>query len=230
MGLEQGTLNLDTSCDFKQLVPSNLSFQNRPELKGLDAEIEAAEAGIRQAKSAYYPSADIYASYQFDKGYELNGDGDSWMAGVRLNYNIFDGRRTSAGVAKASAYLTEKKEQKRKVELAINFEVEQALLFQEEAEQRLQVTAKMVEQAEESAKLSRERFKEGVVLSSDLIDVENRLTDAQVRKTVALASQRIAIADLRRAVGMQQFDDVECSTGTSDLLADTRNDQGRDEQ
>ena len=40
----------------------------------------------------------------------------------------------------------------------------------------------MVEQAEESAHLSRERFKEGLILSSELIDVENRLTDAQVRK------------------------------------------------
>lgn len=224
LGLKQGTLNLDTRCDFKQLVPSNLSFQNRPELKSLDAAIEAAEAGIRQAKSAYYPSADIYASYQFDKGYELDGDGDSWMAGVRLNYNLFDGHRTSADVAKANAYLKEKKEQKRKAELAINFEVEQARLFLEEAEQRLRVTEKMVEQAEESAKLSRERFKEGVILSSDLIDVENRLTDAQVRKTVALASQRIAIADLRRSVGTHQFDDFECSTCSSDLLAETRND------
>ena len=63
----------------------------------------------------------------------------------------------------------------------------------------------MVEQAEESARLSRERFKEGVVLSSDLIDVENRLTDALVRRTGARTSRRIAVADLRRALGMHQF-------------------------
>ena len=79
----------------------------------------------------------------------------------------------------------------------------------EQAGQRLRVTEKMVEQAEESASLSRERFKEGVILSSDLIDVENRLTDALVRRTIARTSQRIAIADLRRAVGLNQFGTVE---------------------
>jgi len=209
LGLENGSLNLDTSCDFQQVVPADLSFADRPELKILEAEIESAVAGVRQAKSRYYPSADIYAGYQYDKGYELDGDGDSWVAGVKLNYNLFNGRRTSAEVARATAQLSEKKEQKRKTGLAINLEVEQAGLFLEEMQQRLQVTEKMVDQAEESAKLSRERFKEGVILSSDLIDVENRLTEAQVRRTVARASYRIAVADLRRAVGLQQFEEQE---------------------
>lgn len=209
LGLEKGPLNLDTRCNFRQLVPQNISSDNRPELKSLDAAIEAAEAVVRQAGSGFYPTADIYAGYQYDKGYELDGDGNSWVAGLKLNYNLFNGRRTSAEVARAKAVLTEQKERKRKTALAINYEIEQARLFLDEAEQRLQVTAKMVEQAQESANLSRERFKEGVILSSDLIDVENRLTEARVRDAVARASHRIAIADLRRAVGHLQFPEAE---------------------
>ncbi|HDK43760.1 MAG TPA: TolC family protein, partial [Desulfobacteraceae bacterium] len=125
--------------------------------------------------------------------------------GVRLNYNLFDGHRTSAAVTSAKALLAAAREQKRKLSLAINFEVEQARLALEQAGQQLQVTKKMVEQADESARLSRARFKEGVILSSDLIEVENRLTDALVRRTLARASRRIAIADLRWAVGLVQF-------------------------
>ena len=66
----------------------------------------------------------------------------------------------------------------------------------------------MMELAEESARLSRARFKEGVILASDLIDVENRLTDARVRHSLALATYRVAVADLRRAVGLPQFDET----------------------
>lgn len=206
LGLETGALNLNTGSQVEQLAPASDKYENRAELKSIDAAIKAAESVVRQASGGYYPTADVFAGYQHDYGFELDGDGNSWVAGVKLNYNLFNGKRTSAEVAKANALLTERKEQKRKTSLAINFEVEQAKLFLEETQQRLLVTEKMVEQAEESAYLSRERFKEGVILSSDLIDVENRLTDAQVRKTVARASHRIAIADFRRAVGLQQFE------------------------
>jgi outer membrane protein TolC len=63
----------------------------------------------------------------------------------------------------------------------------------------------MVEVAEESAKLSRIRFQEGVILASELIDAEARLTDALAGRTTARAENRIAIANLRRATGSNQF-------------------------
>jgi len=207
LGLEQGTVTIDCDHASEQHIPADdATFDERPELKGMDAAIQAAEAQVKQAASGYYPTADAFANYQINRGYELDGSGNSWMAGLKVNYSLFDGHRTSAAVARAKARLAEAREQKRKLSLAINLEVQQARLALEQAKQRLKVTKKMVEQADESARLSRARFKEGVILSSDLIDVENRLTDAIVRKTLAQASRRIAIADLRRAVGLRQFD------------------------
>ncbi len=214
LGLEDGPLSIQTDCDLEQPIPSDTSYDGRPELQNLDFAIKAAEAAVRQARSGYYPTADLFAGYQVDKGFELDGDGNSWVAGVKLNYNLFNGQRTSAEIARANAMLAQAKEQRRKTALAINLEVERARLFLEETEQRLEVTKKMVAQAEESANLSRERFKEGVILSSDLIDVENRLTEALVRRTVARASYRIAIADFRRAVGLRQFQ--VAATGKND--------------
>ena len=219
LGLNDGPVILTTDCSIDQLVPQSTSFDSRPELKQLDAAIEAAELLVRKAEGGYYPTADLFAGYQYDKGYELDGSGDSWMAGVRLNYNLFSGHLTSSDIARAKAGLAEKKEQKRKVNLAIDFEVEQARLNLELAEKRLQVTRKMVEQAEESARLSRVRFKEGVVLSSDLIDVENRLTDAEVSKTAARSSRRIAVADLRRSLGLNQFISGEEAESPSETTA-----------
>ena len=83
----------------------------------------------------------------------------------------------------------------------------------QDAKERLQVTEKSVAQAQESARINRLRFKEGTLLSADLLGVENRLTDAQVRRIVAETSQRIAIADLRRALGLDQFPETEETPG-----------------
>jgi outer membrane protein TolC len=74
----------------------------------------------------------------------------------------------------------------------------------QQEEERLLVTERMVASASESARLARARFKEGVVLASDLIDTENRLTDSLVSHALAKTAREIAVADLRRAVGLPQ--------------------------
>ena len=207
LGLEQGSAEIDTAQQTEQPVPKKPGYEKRPELAGLDAMLEAAEAEVRKARAGYYPSADIFGSYQVDKGFEFDeGSGNSWMAGVKVNYNLFNGHRTSAEVTRATTKLARIREQRHKLELDFNFEIERASLALKQAEERLQVTQQMVEQAVESARLSRERFKEGVILASDLIEVENRLTDAQVHNLMARASRRIAVADLRRAAGLSQFE------------------------
>ena len=208
LGLKQGAVEIDTSPEVcRQVLPSERSYDRRPELQGLVHAEEAATANLEAARGGNLPTVDGFASYQYDKGYVLDGEGDSWMAGVKVNYRLYEGNRTSAAIAKAMAELSTIRAQRKKVELGIDLEVKQADLNHRQAVQRLQVTEKMVEQAMESARLSRTRFKEGVILSSDLIDVETRLTDALVRQSVAKASIKVAIADLRRAMGLKQFDE-----------------------
>ena len=133
------------------------------------------------------------------------GSGNSWAGGLRLNYPLFNGGRTGAEVEGAEARLREAKQRQRNLELAFDLEKEQALLALHQEDERLKLTGKMVESAKESARLARLRFKEGVLLSSELIDTENRLTDALLSHTLATAARRIAIADLRRCGGLHQF-------------------------
>ena len=72
----------------------------------------------------------------------------------------------------------------------------------DDARERLAVSAKTVEQATESAALTRERFEKGSVLIADMIGVESRLIEARMRRTMAAADERIALADFRRALGL----------------------------
>ncbi len=207
LGLEEGTVVIDPSLESEQSLPPHRSYEQRPELKSLSSAEEAAEAMIRAARGGNLPTVDGFASYQYNKGYVIEGEGDSWIAGVKVNYRLFEGNKTSADVARAMAELSTVRAVRKKAELGMNLEVKQADLSYRQAEQRLYVTEKMVEQAEESAHLSRTRFKEGVILSSDLIDIEMRLTDARVRQSVAKANIKVAMADLRRAMGLSQFEE-----------------------
>lgn len=208
LGLRQKEVHLDPAQYFPQEIPANPDGSQRPEIQSLNAGILAAQEQLEKAKGGYYPTADLFGSYQVDQGFVYEEDsGDSWMAGVRLNYTLYEGNNTSAAVARARADVIQAKEMKRKTALDISLEIEKAELALQQAEERIQVTGKMVELAEESARLSRERFREGVILSSNLLDTENRLTDARVHASVAKAARTIAIADLRRAAGLPQFND-----------------------
>ncbi len=206
LGLRLDDVHLDVDQQVPQQVPENPNGNERPEIKSLDAMIQAAEKQLTRAKAGYLPTADLFGSYQVDQGFvNESGSGNSWTAGVRMNYNLYEGSRTQAAIAAATADLAKAKELRRKMSLAITLEIEQAQLALKQAEERLVVTDKQVRLARESARLFRERFREGVILSSSLIDAENRLTDALVHASIAKAAKKIAIADLRRAAGLTQF-------------------------
>ncbi|MBW6520990.1 MAG: TolC family protein [Desulfoarculaceae bacterium] len=205
LGLREGQVFIDSFQESEQMLPEERSYVNRPELKAIDGQIEAAEAELRVARGGLYPTVDGLAHYQIDGGLVLNGSGNSWMGGLRVNYPLFTGGKIEADIANAKAIIARLTSERKKLELTLDFEVKQAELACKQAEQRLHVTEKMSEQALESARLSRIRFKEGVILAADLMDIETRLTEAQVRQTVARTAIRVAVADLRRATGVPQF-------------------------
>ena len=213
LGLEQGTALIDSQTDQRQTVPASHSYQQRPETASLQAQLARAEAELQQSQGLKYPTLDGFASYQYDYGFINDGSGNSWAAGLKLNYNLYDGQNAQAETASKKAAYQSIKEQLTKLQLAINLQIQEAELNFNQALERRSVTEQMVEVARESAQLSRERFKEGLILSSDLIDVELRLTDALVRQSAAKANYVIAIASLRRAAGLQQF-----SITSEDLL------------
>ena len=63
------------------------------------------------------------------------------------------------------------------------------------------VASRGLESATENRRVSSDRFKAGVGLSSDLLDAETGLMRAGLDRTAALARVRLALAALDRAVG-----------------------------
>ena len=213
LGLESGSVVLDPEDESLLTTPDLASRRERPEFTRLSADLQATAAELRRVQGGNLPTLDGFASYQYDYGWINDGSSDSWIAGVKVNYNLWDGRRDDAEILRKKADYQALAEQLEKLKLAITLDIEEAELNHQQALKRRSVTDKMVEVARESAQLSRARFKEGVILSSDVLDAEVRLTDTLMRQSSARANHRIAIANLRRALGYQQYE-----TTTEELL------------
>jgi outer membrane protein TolC len=210
LGLKSGEVEMADPEMSEALLKEPLThdYGARPELAAARDAVRAARANLRAAEGGRHPTVDAFADYGYDHGWDMDGSGNSFLAGVRVNLNVFDGFRTTARIRAEREQLRAAEERVRQEELNISFEVERARLAYEQAKERLEVTAKIVTQARESAELSRARFEEGVILSSELIDTETRLTEARARRAIARARRNIALADLRRALGQPLFSET----------------------
>lgn len=185
-------------------IPDPTTTPHRPELLAVQKQREAAEAALRGSRGGHLPSVNAFGRYDYDHGWKFNDGGDSYTAGVELQWSLWDGQLTRGRTREARAAVDAALEQERKLQLAIELEIARARLNLGEALQRLEVTERATAQAAESAELTRSRFEQGLVLSTQLIDAETALTAARVRRAEAESDRRVAIAALRKALGLPQ--------------------------
>ncbi len=206
LGIESGEfLVADTVPELR--VPEDSSeVTRRSELGAARARERAAQASLRGARSGYLPRVSAFASLDYDVGWETGGEGESYTAGVMAQWDLWDGFSTRSQVRESRAHLATAREEQRKLRLALAFEVEQARLELDAANERLSVTEKTIEQATESAGLTRKRFEQGAALASQLLDAESALLAARVRRAQAEADQQIAVAALRKAIALPQLE------------------------
>lgn len=184
-------------------LPETRDFSQRPEITALQERLRMAEALLNAARGGNRPIVNAYVTGQYDQGWHFDRHGESLQGGVTVEFNVFDGGRTAGRVRQAAAELAQVKDQLRKTTLSVGLEVEQARLAHADAAERLKVTTGAVAQAEESAALSRARFEKGSLLAAELIGSESRLIEMRMGQTLAAADERIALIELRRALGLK---------------------------
>ena len=205
LGIEQDDFTVANATP-EILMPDINDYSGRAELASAQSRQRAAEAGVQRAKGGHLPRMNAFGSMDYDYGTKFDGDGKSYTAGVIFQWDLWDGRLTRAKVKEAKANMDQAREEERKVRLAIDLETQQARLAIKEANERLKVTDKIVSQAAESVELTRSRFEQGLALSTQLIDAETALIAARVRRSESESNLRIAIAGLRKALGIRQLE------------------------
>jgi outer membrane protein TolC len=205
LGIETGDFEVADKATTPP-VPDSSDFSKRPELASSRQREQAAEAEVRRASSGYKPRVSAFGSMEYDYGTRTGGDGSSYTAGVLLQWDLWDGLLTRAKGQEARANLATTREEDRKLRLALDLELEQARIALREATERLVVTDKAIAQAAESAALTRARFEQGLAIPTQIIDSETALISARVRRAEAQADHNIAIAAVRKALGMSQIE------------------------
>lgn len=178
----------------------------RPELEALRARIRSLEAAEKVARSSSRPQAGLEAGWDYTNPnlryvpWEAKFR-SSWSVGIGVNWRILDGGRSSASAAQAQAQAEALRAQLSDLESRIRLDVTTRRLELETALAGRAVARRGIEAGRDGLRVARDRYKEGVLSSSELLDAETRLLRAELDASLTEARIQVAMANLARAVG-----------------------------
>lgn len=179
--------------------------QQRPEYRAFRQSARAAQAAVRETRSARRPSLNLTASYGVQKSSfsdQLDDTVQGWSIGVQGSWNFWDWNQTEGRVLTAKASARQAELDLDELDLQVASEVRQALSSVEEAEQLVKASLKVVEQAREALDLAEDRFSVGTVIQLDVLEAQVALTEARLNELQALHDHAVAVARLEKAMGI----------------------------
>jgi outer membrane protein len=180
--------------------------QKRPELLASKARLEAARLQLKSARASYFPAINASGGYNWrnSSNAELPSPlwhNPGWNIGAALSIPLFQSGSLHAGVRQADAALKQAMSSLDATTLNVTQEVQQNVLQEIEARERISATTVLVVQATESLRMSQERYRTGIATSIEITDAEVTLADARSSHVQAQFDYRIAHAKLLSAIG-----------------------------
>ncbi len=192
------------------------ALQNRPDMKRMEADIEAARARLTAERSNHLPTLSANAAYNWANGTTEMGPfmgtmfkGDvqnSWNAGIMLTLPLFQGGLTAGRVAEARANLLALEAQRDAMKQSILLEVNQAFADLESAAARVEVMEKTLQKARENLDIAQGRYKAGVGPYIEVTDAQLSSVNSETDHIKALYDYHLAIAQLQKAMGIKSYE------------------------
>jgi multidrug efflux system outer membrane protein len=189
------------------VVPSGLPSElllRRPDLVQAERQLAAANARIAVARAEMFPSIALTASLGSESAALSNlftGGAGLWAIAAAVSQPIFAGGRLQARTAAAEAREQQALALYRKAIQSAFSEVRTALVVQTRARESYEAESTRAAALNDTLRLARLRYQNGVASQLDVIDAERGLLAAQSARIEALRAHRAAIADLFRALG-----------------------------
>lgn len=166
--------------------------EQRADVLSMKAALDATQQMARSAKAALMPKLNAFGSYQFNNGKPLAFKNDSYMIGINLTWNVFQGsqHRQKAQAARLQA---DKMHDELRLHLdRSRVEVEKLKrdILDLAYEIRQQQTG--VAQAEEALRIVRNRHKEGLASTTDLLQAQAQLSQQQLGLAQTIMQHNIA--------------------------------------
>lgn len=184
-------------------------LRKRPDLQEKAAAVALRKEDISQQKSDYYPIVNLVANYgRYDPdpysflGPSTGGWQSHWSAGIRANWNLFDGgvRRANLGESKLNMAIEE--DELRDMERAVALDIRAQWLRGRDAAEVIEATTENVELATRALEIARSRFDAGLGTHLEVTQANVELANARLARSQALYEHMAAVVSMKHAAGI----------------------------
>jgi outer membrane protein len=182
------------------------ALASRAERKSLQFRITAAAERVTAASAGALPVLSALGGYDVARPnvrvFPLQDVWKpSWDIGVNFRWSVFDGGRARAETAEATALRRGAEARLRDFDAGVRVEVRQRMADLSSAQASIEAAQSGVRAATEARRVLAERFNAGVATSTDVLNAQVALLQAELDLTRALANVQLAGARLDRAMG-----------------------------
>ncbi len=195
------TEEIDSPDSLDLLKSLDQAVHNRPEIKAALKRIEAQQGGVEAARSAFGPKVRAEGSYGWRDSSFLPND-QEWLAGITIEWPLFTGFSRKHRLAKAKAEVFKEEAETRQLLLRVKQEVLSAHSRLKETYEAVQTHKVLIQDAQESLRLAKERYEVGAGTITDLLDAQTALARALATRIEAEWDYHTAQAVFRRGLGL----------------------------
>jgi outer membrane protein TolC len=182
------------------------SAKSRKDIVAADLYTKAAYNVLKVAQNSYLPRVSIAGEFLDARPNvryipPVDKFNTTWSAGIALNWDLLNLYSNKHNVDEARSLYRQSLESYNSMSDEIKSEINQNFLYYTESIQKKEVMEKGVEQAAENFRLMDSRYKNSLVMLSELLDANNQLLNAQINLTYAKADIQIAYYRLLKSTG-----------------------------
>lgn len=177
------------------------ALAERPEARQVKLATQLAENEASASHSALLPQVGARAAVEADRQGFYDRGGANWMVSIGLRWNLFNGFGDRARIEESTFALRKSEAEQARAGSAIRLQVRRAWAELVAAQQRIEVAQAAVAMAEESLRITQNRYQAGMGNVTELLRTETALLEARTRRVAAVHDQRLAAAMLELAAG-----------------------------
>ena len=174
---------------------------DRPEAHQMKLSTSLAENQAAEARSSLLPQVVLHGAFEADRQRFYDRGGANWLVSLGLRWNLFNGFSDQARIAESKSLLRRSTAEQERIGSALRLQVRRAYADLRAAQERIVVAQASVAQAEESLRITQNRYAAGMSNVTDLLRTETAVLEARTRHLAAIHDQRIAATMLEMAAG-----------------------------
>lgn len=166
---------------------------NRKDLLAYHKSLESYDWLIKSSDAKFLPRLNAFGSYDFADNQPLHFGAGSYMAGIQLSWNIFDGLKANSEKEKYKATLSSAKTQLNQYTKQSQLELDKAFRQLRDAQAKVNLANQARGQSTEAYRIIKNRYQQGLEKTTDLMIYETQMTQKELEYYQAVLEHNVAL-------------------------------------